>query len=134
MTPLSIDDLLEAMPYARRLGIVIDSVDPSGVVGHLDWDDALCTMGGILHGGSLMSLGDTIGAVCAFVNLPDGATTATTSSSTQLLRAVREGRVTATARPLHLGRTNIVVQTDLTDERGRPAAQVTQTQAVLPKR
>lgn len=59
---------------------------------------------------------------------------ATTSSSTQLLRAVREGTVTASAQPLHRGRTNIVVQTDLTDRRQRLVAQVTQTQAVLPAR
>lgn len=134
MTPRSVDDLLAAIPYAQRLGIVIDSATPERVVGHLDWEEALCTIGGILHGGSLMSLGDTVGATCAFVNLPDGASTATTSSSTQLLRPVSEGRVTATARPLRVGRTNIVVQTDLTDERQRLTAQVTQTQAVLPQR
>jgi 1,4-dihydroxy-2-naphthoyl-CoA hydrolase len=39
--------------------------------------------------------------------------------------------VTAIARPLHVGRTVIVVQTDLTDQAGRRVAQVTQTQAVL---
>ena len=36
-----------------------------------------------------------------------------------------------TARPLHVGRATIVVQTDLLDDRGRRVAQVTQTQAVL---
>ena len=47
------------------------------------------------------------------------------------LRGVRGGVVTAVARPLHAGRTVIVVQTDLLDDSGRLAAQVTQTQAVL---
>jgi uncharacterized protein (TIGR00369 family) len=46
-------------------------------------------------------------------------------------RAVRSGEVTAVTRPLHVGRTVIVVQTDLTDDAGRRVAQVTQTQAVL---
>ena len=131
MADYSVADLVDAMPYARRLGIVVDAADPDRVVGHFDWDESLCTAGGILHGGSLMSLGDTIGAVCAFLNLPDGTTTATVSSSSQLLRAVRGGTVIATARPLHTGRTNIVVQTNLTDQAARLVAQVTQTQAVL---
>lgn len=131
MAEFSIDDLVAAMPYARQLGIVVDSADANRTVGHFDWDELLCTAGGILHGGALMSLGDTIGALCAFLNLPDGASTATTSSSTQLLRAVREGTVIATARPLHTGRKHIVVQSNLTDARERLVAQVTQTQAVL---
>jgi acyl-coenzyme A thioesterase PaaI-like protein len=40
--------------------------------------------------------------------------------------------VSAVSRPLHTGRTFIVVQTDLLDDQGRRIAQVTQTQAVLP--
>ena len=53
------------------------------------------------------------------------------SSSTVFLRGVRSGVITAVSRPLHTGRTVIVVQTDLLDDTGRLAAQVTQTQAVL---
>jgi len=45
---------------------------------------------------------------------------------------VRDGVVHSTTRPLHVGRTTIVVQTDLADDRGKRVAQVTQTQAVLP--
>jgi acyl-coenzyme A thioesterase PaaI-like protein len=37
----------------------------------------------------------------------------------------------AIARPVHVGRTTIVVQTDLRDSRDRPVALTTQTQAVL---
>jgi acyl-coenzyme A thioesterase PaaI-like protein len=44
---------------------------------------------------------------------------------------VKEGQVSAVARPLHAGRTVIIVQTDLHDGDGRRVAQVTQTQAVL---
>jgi 1,4-dihydroxy-2-naphthoyl-CoA hydrolase len=45
---------------------------------------------------------------------------------------VREGVVTATARPLYVGRSFIVVQTELLDAEERPVAMVTQTQTVLP--
>ena len=66
------------------------------------------------------------------LNLPDGAAgTATISSATNFLRAVRDGHVDAVSRPLHLGRTVIVVDTELRDAGDRLVARVTQTQAVI---
>jgi 1,4-dihydroxy-2-naphthoyl-CoA hydrolase len=79
-----------------------------------------------------MALADSLGGICAYLNLPTRTQTATISSSTVFMRAVREGEVTGVARPLHAGRTVIVVQTDLVDDEGRNVAQVTQAQAVLP--
>jgi len=101
------------------------------VTGTLDWAAERCTAGGAMHGGALMTLADVVGAVCAFLNLPDGATTVTVSSSTNFMRAVREGTVRAIATPLHTGRTIIVVQTDLRDASNRIIAHMTQSQAVL---
>ena len=128
------DDLarfVAVMPFAVELGIVLEAAGPEEARGRLSWAPELCTAGGVLHGGVLMALADSVGAVCASLNLPEGATTTTTSSSTVFLRGVREGEVAATARPLHAGRTVVVVRTDLADGAGRPVAQVTQTQAVL---
>jgi 1,4-dihydroxy-2-naphthoyl-CoA hydrolase len=122
---------IELMPYAQKLGIEIESGNSDEVVGRMRWQPDLCTAAGVLHGGALMSLADTIGAVCAFLNLPPGANTATISSSTNMLRAVRSGEVTARAKPLHAGRSVIAVQTELRDDEGRLVAQVTQAQAVL---
>jgi 1,4-dihydroxy-2-naphthoyl-CoA hydrolase len=119
------------MPFAATIGIALESATPQRVTGRLAWSAGLCTAGGALHGGALMTLADTVGAACAFLNLPPGGQTSTISSTTSFLRAVRDGEVTGTARPLHTGRTVIVVQTDLVDDRGRRVAQVTQAQAVL---
>jgi 1,4-dihydroxy-2-naphthoyl-CoA hydrolase len=124
-------DFVAMIPFATTLGTQISSADKDEVVGSLDWAADRTTTGGTMHGGVLMSLADTIGAVCAFLNLPAGTTTSTTSSSTVFLRGVRSGTVTATARPLHAGRSTIVVTTQLHDDDGRLVAQVTQTQAVL---
>ena len=126
-----LDALVASMPHAVALGITLESATAGEVVGGLDWAPERCTAGGVLHGGVLMTLADAVGAVCAFLGLPEGAGTATTSSTTHFLRAVREGRITATARPLHRGRSQIVVQTTLTDGDGRLVASVTQSQAVL---
>ena len=130
-TAASPAELVALMPFAAWLGLVLDSATPDEVRARLAWAPHLCTTGGLLHGGALMALADSTGGLCAYLNLPPGASTATTSSATVFTRAVRDGEVTAVARPLHVGRTVIVVQTDLTDQAGRRVAQVTQTQAVL---
>ena len=120
-----------ALPFARLAGIELTAASKDEVRGRMVWREDLCTLGGILHGGALMTLADTVGAACAFLNLPEGAGTATIESKTNLLRAVRGGAVEAVATPVHVGRTMIVVQTDLRDEQGRRVALTTQTQAVL---
>jgi len=121
------------MPYAGTLGLDVISASEDEVRARLAWEERLCTAGGILHGGALMSLADAAGAYCAFLNLPDGSTgTATIESKTNFFRAVRDGHVDATSRVLHRGRTTIVVETDLHDDAGKHVARVTQTQAVLP--
>ncbi|MDQ6648735.1 MAG: PaaI family thioesterase [Actinomycetota bacterium] len=131
---LDLDALLASMPFAVGCGIELLSAGPAEVRGRLGWAPERCTVGGALHGGALMALADTVGAVCAYLNLPAGAGTTTVESGTHFLRAVRTGSVTAESRPLHAGRTLVVVQTDLYDDEGRRVAQVTQSQAVLASR
>jgi uncharacterized protein (TIGR00369 family) len=119
------------VPLAATLGLRVTSASPQEVRVELDHRPELCTAGDVLHGGTIMALADTTGAVCAFLNLPDGASTATVESKTNLLAAIRRGTVTATATPLHTGSTLIVVETEIRREDGRLAAKTTQTQAVL---
>jgi 1,4-dihydroxy-2-naphthoyl-CoA hydrolase len=124
------DVVNEQMPLGTTLGIRTFG-DAEEVEATLQWAPGLCTAGGILHGGVLMTLADAAGAVCAFLNLPAGSRTTTIESKTNFLGAVRVGEVTARARPLHVGKTTIVVETDLFDASGRRVARTTQTQAVL---
>ena len=114
------------MPFAHELGIELVDARAEEVRARIAWSARLCTTGGVL-----MALADTAGAMCAFLNLPAGGATSTIESKTNFFRAVREGHVEAVARPLHVGRSTIVVQTDVLDASGRRVAQVTQTQAVL---
>jgi uncharacterized protein (TIGR00369 family) len=124
-------DLVALMPFAQELGVHVDTATKDEVRGRLDWRPELCTAGGVLHGGALMALADSVGAICAFLNLPEGANTATIESKTNFFRGVRDRHVDAVAKPLHVGRTSIVVQTDLADADGKPVALVIQTQAIL---
>jgi 1,4-dihydroxy-2-naphthoyl-CoA hydrolase len=126
------ENLADVAPLAGTLGIELTHAAAEEVRGEMDWAPEKCTAGGVLHGGALMAFADTLGGVVAFLNLPNGATTtATVESKTNFFRAVRAGRVEGITRPLHVGRTFIVVQTDLFDAEERRVAQVTQTQAVL---
>jgi 1,4-dihydroxy-2-naphthoyl-CoA hydrolase len=124
-------EMLAVIPFAVTLGIELVSAAADEVVGRLRWREDLCTTGGALNGGALMSLADNAAGMCAFLNLPAGAGTATISSSKNFLRGVREGNVTATSRPLRVGRTVIVVETELHDDDGRLVAHTTQAQAVI---
>ena len=127
-------ELLAMIPYAATLGMSLADAAPQLVRGSMPWSPGLCTTGGAMNGGAIMSLADNIGALCAFLNLPSGAGTATVESATNLFRAVRDGALHATARPLHVGRSFIVVRTELTDDQGRAVGQTTQTQAVMAPR
>ena len=127
-------DLMAMIPYAATLGITVDEATPRRTRGRLPWSPGLCTTGGAMNGGAIISLADNIGALCAFLNLPAGAGTATVDSATNFFRGLREGTLHATARPLHVGRSFIVVRTDLTDDQDRQIGQTTQTQAVLAPR
>jgi uncharacterized protein (TIGR00369 family) len=127
-------DLIALMPFAQQLGMVLDEASADRVVARLAWTPELCTAAGVMHGGALMALADTAGALVTFLGLPDGATTATITSSTQLLRPVTGGTVRAVAVPLHRGRTTITAQTSLFDDGDRLVAQTTQVQAVRPPR
>jgi uncharacterized protein (TIGR00369 family) len=128
--PTELEPLVALMPFAAELGLVLEEASAERVVARLDWAPRLCTAGGILHGGVLMSLADSAGALVAFLGLPEGATTATVTSATQLMRPVVAGTVRAVAVPLYRGRTMVTAQTSLYDDRERLVAQTTQTQTV----
>lgn len=124
------EQIRDVMPFAVLVGMELLETGPELVRGRLAFAEERCTTGGLIHGGALMSLADTCGAVLAFLNLPEGSIgTATIESKTNFLRGVKEGAVTATTRALHKGRTMIVLETELARDDGKLAAKVTQTQA-----
>ncbi|HJT36864.1 MAG TPA: PaaI family thioesterase [Actinomycetota bacterium] len=121
-----------AMPFTKKLDVQAVVVGPAEVRARLAWSEGVCTSGGMMHGGAIMTLADSTAALCAFLNLPDGASgTSTIESKTNFLRAVRSGYAEAVSRPLHTGRSVVVIETDVVDADGKLCARVTQTQAVL---
>jgi len=127
---VDLDALLALMPFAGHLGLVLDEADASRVVIRLDWAPYLCTSGGVMHGGVLMSLADTAGALVTFLGLPEGKTTATITSTSHMFRPVSGGSVRAVAVPVHRGRTTVTAETSVFDAEDRLVAQTLQVQAV----
>jgi len=124
------EQIRDTMPFAALIGAELTEVSPELVRSRLEWAPERCTAGGLLHGGALMALADGNGGVLAFLNLPEGAIgTATIESKTNFMRGVTEGAVTASTRPLHKGRTTIVIETEIVRDDGKLVAKVTQTQA-----
>lgn len=124
--------LLDLIPFAGTIGIELQEATPDLVRGRLAWTPQRTTTADVMHGGAIMALADTCGGVCAYLNIPDGAQgTATVESKTNFLRAITGGAATATTRPLHKGRTLIVLETEVTRDDCKLAAKVTQTQTFL---
>jgi len=113
------------------LGIEFVELAPERVLATLAIRDDLRTVGGALHGGTLMAFADTMGAVATVLNLPPGAGTTTLESKTNFFAAGRSGKVQAETTPLHRGKRTMVWQTRVTDESGRLLSMTIQTQMVL---
>ena len=126
-------DLAASMPLATLLGVSVTRADKDAVEGSLLVKEELCTLGGTLHGGGIMALADSLGAIAAFLNLPEGAQgTTTIESKTNFLRAAPVGTtVSARTVPVNVGRRLSVWSTTVSGEDGKPVAVVTQTQLVL---
>ena len=123
---------LKQPPFADFLGIKLTHVSPERVTAELLVRDEIATMPAIIHGGAVMALADTVGAVGTVVNLPEGAGTTTIESKTNFFAAIPVGETAyAESTPLHRGRTTMVWQTKITRADGRLCALVTQTQLVL---
>lgn len=121
--------------FPGSMGITLLELSAERVVAQMDVRENLCTTGGVLHGGASMAFADTLGALGTMLNLPPGATTTTTDSSTKFIAPARAGsKVTGESVALHRGRTTMVWQTSVRTDNGRLCALVTQTQLVLAAR
>ena len=120
------------LPFAKLLGIEFVSASPERIVAELTVREDLCTRPAVLHGGAIMALADTLGAVGTVLNLPEGAGTTTIESKTNFVAPAPVGtRVIGESTPVHRGKRTMIWQTRITTPEGRLVALVTQTQLVL---
>ena len=121
------------IPFADLLGVDIVSATKEQIEARMLVRPDMCNPVAALHGGAIMSFADTLGAVGAWMNLPEGAAgTTTLESKTNFIGIAKSGdTVVAVCTPLHIGRRTSIWQTKITTEAGKTVALVTQTQMVL---
>lgn len=126
-------NLADTMPFAKLMGVDVHEATAERIVGELSVRGELCTAGGILHGGAAMAFADSLGAIGAFLSLPEGAVgTTTIESKTNFLGAAKAGStVRGETTPVHRGKRTSVWQTKITTADGKPVALVIQTQMAL---
>lgn len=86
-------DLADTMPFSKLMGVKVLEATAEKVVGELVVRGDLCTAGGILHGGAAMAFADSMGAIGAFLALPEGAIGTTTIESKTNFLGRRQGWV-----------------------------------------
>ena len=129
---MSLIDRINAnpLPFAQLLGIEFLSVEADTLAARMLIRPDLCTIGGIAHGGSIMSFADTLGAAAAFVNLPaDAKGTTTIESKTNFIAGAPSGStVIGRTTLVHRGRRTQIWQTRVETEQEKLVALTVQTQ------
>jgi uncharacterized protein (TIGR00369 family) len=118
---------LGQVPYAHLLGLEFVGAERGTATFALDVREELTRMGGILHGGAIVSLMDTAAAFAVHTLLEPGARTVTVDFTVHFLSPASAGRVEARARVLRAGRRVVVLSVEARDQTGLLCATATTT-------
>ena len=132
--PKTLADFPDRDSLGRTIGIEIVEAGPDRVVATMPVGPRVHQPLGYLHGGASVALAETAVSVGAYLAAPDGHTAFGMEINANHLRPMREGVLTATAVPVHVGRTSQVWQADLRDERGHLVCTSRCTLAIVPLR
>ena len=116
----------------EALGIEFVDIGDDRLVATMPVDPRTVQPYGLLHGGASVLLAETLGSSAGNMCVAEGEICVGLEINANHVRAVREGRVTGTARPLHLGRSTQVWEIRIEDARGRLACVSRLTLAVVP--
>ena len=115
----------------QPLGIVFTEIGADFLRATMPVDARTKQPYGLLHGGASVLLAETLGSTAGNLCVPDDRICVGVEINANHLRAVRDGRVTGTARPLHVGRATHVWEIRIEDARGRLACISRLTLAVV---
>jgi uncharacterized protein (TIGR00369 family) len=119
---------------ATALGIEITELTPERVVATMPVDDRTRQPFGILHGGASVALAETVASLGATMNVDLEANVVVgVEINANHIKAKREGMVTGTATPIHIGRSTQVWEVRIVDEEGRTVCVSRCTLAVVPR-
>lgn len=117
-------DAIAGAPYARKLGIVCQSVEVDRVVMRLPWSPEHVTIGDMIHGGAIASLVDVVatGVCWATPDLAPGSRGTTIGFSISYLSAGRAQDLLATGRVVQRGRSIVIAEVDVHGADGKHVA------------
>ena len=107
-------------PFDALIGLTVDEITPDGVTASFEVKPELMQPYGLLHGGVLCTVVETVGSISGAAWY--GGAVVGTSNHTNFLRSSKEGRLTARSRPVHRGKTQQLWDIDVTDEAGKLVA------------
>ena len=129
-------DALNAMSKdtaMEPLGIAFTEVGPDYLRATMPVDARTRQPYGLLHGGASVLLAETLGSMAGMLSIRDDEICVGIEINANHVRGVREGLVTGTARPLHVGGRTQVWEIRIEDERGRLVCVSRITLAVVPR-
>lgn len=111
---------LSADTLASTLGIEITEIGPDFMRARMPVDGRTVQPFRMLHGGASLALAETLGSIASFALVNPATQNAVgLEINANHLRAVTGGYVTATARPLHIGRRTHVWDIRIVDDEER---------------
>lgn len=119
--------IFRQVPYVRLLGLEFVGASRGSATFALDAREELTRMGGILHGGAVVSLMDTAAACAVHTLLEPGGRTVTVDLTVHFLSPASSGRVEARAKVLRRGRRVIILGVEARDGDGATIATSTMT-------
>jgi uncharacterized protein (TIGR00369 family) len=128
-----IEEALSTVPFAKMLGIKLDSVEPGDATLSLKIRDDFKQNAGVVHGGVIASLIDSATAFAIVPLLNPEERTTTVDLTISYLRPLVAGIIVARAKVLRAGQRLIVVSAELFDDGGNLAATALSTYIRLPK-
>ena len=132
---LSLEDIQRASStpnLADALGIEFTDIGPDYLSGSMPVDERTRQPYGLLHGGASVALAETLGSFGCYLTLnPKTHYNVGLEINANHVRSVREGVVTGTARPIHMGRTTHIWEIRIVDERDKLVCISRLTLAVL---
>jgi uncharacterized protein (TIGR00369 family) len=124
---------LQKNTIGEVLDIRFEAFDENSLTASMVIDHRTHQPYGLLHGGASVVLAETVGSMASYLCIdPNKFFCVGLEVNANHLRGLRSGRVTAVARPVHIGRTTHVWDIRLTSDEGKASCISRLTMAVVP--